>query len=142
MTSPPSGTVKRAKDVRQTLLSVLLRAILCQPTQSGRRTPQLPAIELEKVVTQARNRAAQRTSLPQGVRLFIWNRHIGKECREGPCAVCGQHIKIEFMHVAHVISVANGGSNHFDNLRPCCPTCNLSMGVRNLDDFCREFFAK
>ena len=132
----------RAKDVRQTLLPALLRAILCQTNRYGQRTPQLPATELEKVVTQARNRAAHRTSLPQAVRLFIWNRHIGKEFREGPCAVCGQHIKIEHMHAAHVISVANGGTNHVDNLRPCCATCNLSMGVRNLDDFRREFFAQ
>ena len=61
----------RAKDVRQTLLPVLLRAILCQTNRYGQRTPQLPATELEKVVTQARNRAAHRTSLPKGVRLFI-----------------------------------------------------------------------
>ena len=107
----------RAKDVRQTLLPALLRAILCQTNRYGQRTPQLPATELEKVVTQARNRAAHRTSLPKAVRLFIWNRHIGKECREGPCAVCGQHIKIEHMHAAHT-SVANGGTNHVDNLRP------------------------
>ena len=93
-------------------------------------------------MTQARNRAAHRTSLPKAVRLFIWNRHIGKECRDGPCTVCGQHIKIEHMHVAHVIAVANGGTNHVDNLRPCCATCNLSMGVRNLGDFRREFFAQ
>ena len=131
----------RAKEVRQTLLPALLRAILGQPTQSGRRMPQLPAIELEKVVAQAHNRASQRTHLPKAVRLFIWDRHIGKGSRDGPCCVCGNCIKIEYMHAAHVVAVANGGTNHVDNLRPCCPTCNLSMGVRNLDEFRREFFA-
>ena len=131
-----------AKDVRQTLLPALLRAILCQTNQYGKRTPQLSTTELEKVVTQARNRAAHRTSLTKAVIRFIWNRHIGKENREGPCAVCGNHIKIEHMHVAHNISIANRGTNHVDNLRPCCATCNLSVGVRNLDDFRCEFFAQ
>ena len=66
---------------------------------------------------------------------------MGKDSREGPCAACGRSIKLEFMHVAHVVAVANGGSNHVDNLRPCCSNCNLSMGIRNLEEFRREFFS-
>ena len=110
-----------------------------QPMQIGRRTPQLPEAELEKIVTQARDRAALRVTLRKAVRLHIWESHMGKESEYGLCSACGKRITIEFMHAAHKISIANGGANHVDNLRPCCSSCKLSIGVRNLDELRRAF---
>ena len=136
--NPPA----RAKDVRRTLLPALLRAILGQPVQIGRRTPQLPEAELEKIARQARDRAALRVTLRKAVRLLIWDNHMGKESECGPCSACGKRITIEFMHAAHDISIASGGSNLVDNLRPCCSSCKLSIGVRNLDEFRRALLAE
>ena len=107
--------------------------------QIGRGSPRLPAAELEKIVTQARDRAALRMTLRKAVRLLIWDRHMGKENEYGPCSACGKRITIEFMHAAHEVSIANGGGNHVENLRPCCSSCKLSIGVRNLDELRRAF---
>jgi 5-methylcytosine-specific restriction endonuclease McrA len=133
------NTQARAKDVRRTLLPALLRAIVGQQT-CRTAVPQLPRAELERVSAQACDRASQRAPLRKDVRLLLWDRHIGKERRDGRCAACGRCITIEFMHAAHVIAVVNGGTNHVDNLRPCCPACGLRVGARNLDDFRRELF--
>ena len=54
----------------------------------------------------------------------------------------GKRITIEFMHAAHIISIANGRRNHVENLRPCCSSCKLSIGARNLDELRRAFFAE
>lgn len=128
----------RVKDIRQTLLPILLRVILGRPAENSGLAPQLPAAELEKAVSLARSRAMDRNSIPKRVRLFLWERHMGRECRDGPCAACGRRVEIDHMYAMRVISVANGGDNHVDNLRPCCSSCNLSVGVLNLDEFRSE----
>lgn len=125
----------RVKDIRRTLLPILLRVIMGRPEEDNGQSLQLPAAELEKTVALACSIAADRRSIPKKVRLFLWERHIGREFHDGPCVTCGRRIEIDHMHVMHVISVANGGSNHVDNLRPCCSTCNLKVGISDLENF-------
>jgi len=43
-------------------------------------------------------------------------------------------------HCGHIVSHANGGSMHIDNLRPICASCNLSMGTQNMNEFRQQFF--
>lgn len=124
---------------RRTLLPSLLAAIQQKPLEDLDSDIHLPARELHSAVCKAHD--ARRKPLPKSVRLSIWNTYIGEDVREGACYVCGTRLKLEYMHAAHVIAVATGGSNLVSNLRPCCSVCNLSMGTRNLDDFRAEFYS-
>ena len=38
-------------------------------------------------------------------------------------------------HCGHIISYHNGGADSVENMRPICPSCNLSMGAENMDTF-------
>lgn len=52
------------------------------------------------------------------------------------CYICGRKIPLnEYPTVDHVRSVADGGSNHRDNLRCCCIRCNDDKQRRSLDDY-------
>jgi len=37
---------------------------------------------------------------------------------------------ITTFHTGHIVAVADGGSNHIDNLEPICSSCNYSMGTQ------------
>jgi len=48
----------------------------------------------------------------------------------GRCALCGQPVAFEAMHVDHVRPRLEGGTDDVDNLRVTHPRCNLVRGVR------------
>lgn len=48
------------------------------------------------------------------------------------CQYCGAHPPQVLLHVDHILAVANGGSNHMDNLVTACQPCNLGKGAREL----------
>ncbi len=80
-----------------------------------------------------------RKSLPQSLRLVLWNRSF-LNSPVGSCYVCGSEIQYINFHAAHKIAVANGGGDNLTNLECSCPSCNLTMGTMNLEDFKNEFF--
>lgn len=45
---------------------------------------------------------------------------------------CGAHPPSVLLHVDHVLAVASGGVNSFDNLVTACEACNLGKGARSL----------
>lgn len=135
-----SNTAARSSSVRRTLLPSILAAVQRKPPVTIEAKIQLLASELENVLDSARTKSNSRKQIGKAVRYNVWNEYIGEDKRDGPCSVCKRTIKLEYMHVAHVIAVANGGTNHYTNLRPCCHLCNLSMGTRNLEEFRREHF--
>jgi len=50
------------------------------------------------------------------------------------CRYCGATAPNVQLHVDHVIPVADGGSDDFDNLVTACAACNFGKGARNLAD--------
>ena len=61
-----------------------------------------------------------RTSIPDEVKVFVWNRDRGR------CVKCDSNQRLEF---DHVIPLALGGANTARNLQLLCETCNRSKGA-------------
>lgn len=59
---------------------------------------------------------------------------------DGRCYYCGAILESRYSgwHVDHGFPVSKGGQNHFGNLEPCCPTCNLKKGNKTVEEF-REY---
>jgi HNH endonuclease len=52
---------------------------------------------------------------------------------DGGCYCCDEPIFFDrTWHCSHVVAASLGGTDTVDNLRPCCASCNLSMGDTNL----------
>ena len=60
-----------------------------------------------------------REPIPEGVRLFVWQRDGGQ------CVKCGSRERLEF---DHIIPLAAGGSNTERNIQLLCEECNRSKG--------------
>lgn len=52
------------------------------------------------------------------------------------CHICGMDIDVtlpgthsEGLHREHVVALADGGSNHIDNVKPAHKVCNLTKGI-------------
>lgn len=60
----------------------------------------------------------------------------------GKCYVCcNQVTKYNYgWHCSHVIPLSKKGPNTIDNLRVCCPNCNLKMKTKNLYEFINETY--
>lgn len=69
---------------------------------------------------------------------ILW-KHYHQDSKEGNCYTCGKKIlSDEVWHLSHVIAVSKGGSSELENLRICCPKCNLRMGNQNLYTFVHQ----
>jgi hypothetical protein len=53
------------------------------------------------------------------------------------CRVCTKATSREEFHMGHIISKYNGGNNKADNICLLCPSCNMSIGKKNIPDFCK-----
>lgn len=74
--------------------------------------------------------------IPKILKDLTWQRWIGDDIAKAKCLCCGiNEIKMNSFHCGHVISEAEGGPTTVENLRPICPTCNLSMRTQNLEKF-------
>lgn len=93
-----------------------------QPSRVAAPTPQQPP-------------PRRRASLPLAVRAAVWNRSFGERAGTGACASCGVQLTQQTYECGHIVPVARGGTNHVDNLRPLCRTCNRSMGARAMTTF-------
>ena len=61
-----------------------------------------------------------RESIPDKVRLFVWQRD------KGQCVKCGSRERLEF---DHIIPVVEGGSSTERNVQLLCEACNRSKGA-------------
>lgn len=68
-------------------------------------------------------------------------KHLSKKLRfdvfkrdEFTCQYCGAIPPTVILHVDHIVSVKDGGSNDMDNLLTSCESCNLGKGARPLTD--------
>lgn len=71
------------------------------------------------------------------IRKEVWTKYHGDNT-VGICYCCGVKIENKGWHCSHVISENKGGKIEIDNLRTCCPHCNLSMGNQNLYAYVRD----
>jgi hypothetical protein len=77
--------------------------------------------------------------IPAAVKNTLWTNYFGN-ITTGKCQCCKtQPITNINFDCGHVISEKNGGTIDLDNLRPICRHCNSSMGIRNMDDFMKEY---
>ena len=81
----------------------------------------------------------KRKAIPKAVRKKVFAEYIKTDDPNkltGKCFVeCGNKINIDDFEVGHIVSVAEGGSDEIENLRPICSPCNKSMGKQNLLNF-------
>lgn len=78
----------------------------------------------------------KRKLIPATVRVSVWERYNGVEKYYGKCYTCGAQITPFAWHASHVIADVNGGDPVVENLRPCCATCNISMGSTDMREYC------
>lgn len=64
--------------------------------------------------------AIRREKLSEAVKLFVWQRDLGK------CVKCGVSEKLEF---DHIIPLSKGGSDTERNIQLLCEGCNRSKGA-------------
>lgn len=74
-----------------------------------------------------------RVPIPKKIREAVWEKYY-RDSDDGACYCCGTDINRlnRGWHCAHVVAYVKGGRNEVNNLRTCCPKCNLSMGDQNL----------
>lgn len=83
-------------------------------------------------MSERRNKA----SIPKTLKDYCWNHWIGEDKAKAKCMCCERaEIKMNNFHCGHLISESNGGNLSYENLRPICASCNLSMGSENMGDF-------
>ena len=74
-------------------------------------------------------------AIPKRIRGQVWKRHFG-DSTKGACYCCCRELDaFDTWHAGHIVSSAKGGADTADNLRPLCASCNLSMGIENMDAF-------
>src|SRR5262249_32212158 len=76
--------------------------------------------ELDAFQNMEKLEGAVRETIPDSVRLFVWQRD------KGQCVKCGSREKLEFDHIIPVIS---GGSSTERNVQLLCEPCNRSKGA-------------
>lgn len=81
-----------------------------------------------------------RKSIPKSLKKDLWKNHFGNNFK-GRCFCCKKEIMRDKFEVGHYISVANGGSDNLNNLRPICFDCNRSMGQINMQEFISQYYS-
>jgi len=76
--------------------------------------------EVEAFENMEKLEGVSREPIPQGVRLFVWQRD------KGQCVKCNRREKLEF---DHIIPIASGGSSTERNVQLLCESCNRSKGA-------------
>ena len=88
--------------------------------EANRRRLRLEKAHALQSMTREFDKRMTRTSIPQEVKVVVWQRDGGQ------CVDCGSQSNLEF---DHVIPLAMGGSNTMRNLQLLCATCNRRKGA-------------
>jgi hypothetical protein len=77
--------------------------------------------------------------IPKRVREAVWKKY-HNDSNTGICYACGITIQRynRGWHCSHILSDVKGGEEIVENMRTCCPHCNLSMGSQNLYVYIKE----
>ncbi|MGH7932872.1 MAG: HNH endonuclease [Candidatus Binataceae bacterium] len=76
--------------------------------------------EVEALENMERLGGVAREPVPEGVRLFVWQRD------QGQCVKCGSRERLEF---DHIIPVSAGGSSTERNIQILCEACNRAKAA-------------
>lgn len=81
----------------------------------------------------------KRKPIPLHLRTTVWKKYHG-DTNVGNCYCCGKVVNRRDggWHCSHVKADIKGGKETVDNMRVCCPHCNLSMGDLNLYVYIRD----
>jgi len=70
---------------------------------------------------------------------LLWTQWVGETKATAPCYCClerGSHtIYMRSFEAAHIVSVANGGDDSLENMRPSCGRCNRGTATKSMDEF-------
>jgi len=91
--------------------------------------------QLAALTTPPATEESKRRSIPKKKRDALWVKHFGG-AGKAACLCCEAEILFTRWEQAHVVAVAEGGSNDLSNLRPTCVSCNRSCGTENLLTWC------
>lgn len=85
----------------------------------------------------------KRKTIPKSVRDAVWVKHNGRSL-DGKCFVCKTKITTDGSgwHASHIVADSKGGLPTEDNLVPCCATCNIGMGNRDLREYLKSHYPK
>ena len=105
--------------------------------------PPMTTIELERIratINNKDNHQAQKSSLrsniPKRIKTMVWDQYVGADVVNTKCFCCNVSvIRIIDFACGHIQSVACGGKDTIENLRPICHACNSSMGTSNMIEF-------
>ena len=70
---------------------------------------------------------------------LLWTQWVGETKATAPCYCClerGSHtIYMRSFEAAHIVSVAKGGEDTIENMRPSCGRCNRGTATKSMDEF-------
>lgn len=81
----------------------------------------------------------KKKNIPSSVRRDIFNRDFNGKYK-GNCYVCEKVIDRDNSHIGHIIPEHKGGKCVLSNLKAICISCNLSMNVRNMEEFKNDYY--
>jgi hypothetical protein len=82
----------------------------------------------------------KKKTIPLTLKRIVWNKYIGEYIGKTMCLCC-KLTDISQMSFAcgHIISEFNGGEIKLENLKPICMSCNSSMGIKNMNEFIKDY---
>jgi 5-methylcytosine-specific restriction endonuclease McrA len=78
----------------------------------------------------SRKRNAEGTHTSQDIAVLLVKQN-------GKCKACGVDVTAGY-HVDHIVALACGGTNWPSNLQILCPTCNMSKGAKDYEDWLNQ----
>ena len=96
-----------------------------------------PIIEVKNIEKKKKNK---KKPIPPALKIKVWNKYIGAEIGKTKCLCCKLHDIFQASFTCgHIISEHCGGELKVNNLKPICSSCNSSMGIKNMNDYIKEF---
>ena len=83
-----------------------------------------------------KKKTKKRKTIPKKIRDSCWKEYGIK--KGGKCWICQTKLEFDTFEAGHIISVAKGGGDNLENLRPICKGCNRSQGTKNMIQYIQE----
>lgn len=104
-------------------------SIISSPSESSKK------VVSDEKPKKTETKKIKKETIPNALKLRVFNKHFGRDVREGKCFCCKARITSDSFSCAHVIPEKYGGELHENNLRPVCVTCNSTMGTMLLHEY-------
>ena len=97
-------------------------------------------LRLERSLIGGQKSKGSRKPISKDLREKTWLKYM-KNKTLGVCYCCGiKPIHFTDFEVGHNKSVFAGGTNHIDNLRPICRSCNRGMKTKSIEWYKKKFY--